>query len=207
MEDYVEIHTVVFDLGNVLLEYLPKKWLRRRHGEEMAGKLEHIIFRSVEWVLLDKGEMDVCSAVASMCKKHPAYEKAIRDEMARYTDMFVPITQTVALLRTLSEKNVRLYYLSDFHREAFKLVQSRNAFFQYFDGGLISATCNLLKPDLRIYQTLEKMVGIEGAHTLFLDDIKENVEGAKRAGWHGLTFCDAQDVKKQWNRDKWGEFI
>jgi putative hydrolase of the HAD superfamily len=49
---------------------------------------------------------------------------------------------------------------------------------------LASHRLGLHKPDPMIYRRLELQLGYRGAEIIFFDDKRENVDGARAAGWH-----------------------
>ena len=53
---------------------------------------------------------------------------------------------------------------------------------------MISADVHLIKPDIRIYQTFLKEYGLDPGECLFIDDRKNNVEGAETVGMKGMIF-------------------
>ncbi len=54
----------------------------------------------------------------------------------------------------------------------------------FFDQAFVSQEMHLLKPSREIFQAVIDRTGIVPADTLFIDDIKENCEGAERLGIH-----------------------
>ncbi|MCF7832231.1 MAG: HAD-IA family hydrolase [Candidatus Marinimicrobia bacterium] len=48
----------------------------------------------------------------------------------------------------------------------------------------VSHAQGYIKPDPRSYQCLVELFNIEPAESLFVDDLKENIDGAKKAGWN-----------------------
>lgn len=58
----------------------------------------------------------------------------------------------------------------------------------------------LHKPDSRIYDELSKRLGIPGKRILFFDDLSENVEAAKRSGWHSIQIDPFADPAQQIER-------
>ena len=58
-----------------------------------------------------------------------------------------------------------------------------------FDGVVVSAFVHLMKPDPRIFSLLADTYGLACDECLFVDDVAVNVEGARRAGMHGLVYA------------------
>jgi 2-haloacid dehalogenase len=55
---------------------------------------------------------------------------------------------------------------------------------------LLSGEVRLLKPDPRIFQLLLDNHAVDPAHTVYIDDLKPNVEAAIALGMHGILFTD-----------------
>ena len=71
--------------------------------------------------------------------------------------------------------------------------------FDFFDGIVVSADLHMVKPDIRIYQSLLEKFHLLSEECLFIDDLEENVEGAKQAGMSGEIFRgDFDRIKKQY---------
>ena len=60
--------------------------------------------------------------------------------------------------------------------------------FKYFDDFYLSARHQLVKPGLKIYQHFLSEFGLKADECIFIDDILENVEGAKKAGIEAYCF-------------------
>ena len=61
-------------------------------------------------------------------------------------------------------------------------MQEHNVFFEDFDGQVISYECKLRKPQPEIYQLIIEKYRLDPAHSVFIDDMAVNIEGAKAAG-------------------------
>jgi putative hydrolase of the HAD superfamily len=59
--------------------------------------------------------------------------------------------------------------------------------FSLFDRIFNSAYLGERKPNEEIYKIIEKKIGYKGKDIFFIDDVKENCEGAEKLGWQ--TFC------------------
>ncbi len=71
-----------------------------------------------------------------------------------------------------------------------------------FDGAVVSADVGLLKPDPRIYQRLLTTFSLSAPETVFIDDLKANVDSAKAVGMEGLVFTAASSC--EWDLRKLG---
>lgn len=75
-----------------------------------------------------------------------------------------------------------LYVLSNFHLLAFMKVYKENAFFQYFDGIVISAQEKTIKPEAAIYRKLLMKYKLIPEISVFIDDSEENLKPQKSSG-------------------------
>jgi len=61
----------------------------------------------------------------------------------------------------------------------------------HFDSVTISAEEGVMKPDPRIFQAALARAGVQPHEAVFVDDVGENVEGARAVGMLGVHFRDA----------------
>jgi putative hydrolase of the HAD superfamily len=78
-----------------------------------------------------------------------------------------------------------------------RVLEERHDFLQWFDGGIFSGDVKCIKPDPLIYQLLQNRYALEPANTLFIDDLKSNVNVARALGWQGIHFESAQQLQAE----------
>jgi putative hydrolase of the HAD superfamily len=66
--------------------------------------------------------------------------------------------------------------------------------FDVFDRLILSHDVGHMKPDRRFYQACVAAAGVPAASCLFIDDLPENVEGARRAGLTGLRYVETPEL-------------
>jgi 2-haloacid dehalogenase len=54
----------------------------------------------------------------------------------------------------------------------------------------------VIKPDPAIFRLLLSRSGLEAGHTVFIDDVLKNVEGARRLGFHAIQFRSAPELRR-----------
>ncbi|NLC68295.1 MAG: HAD family phosphatase [Clostridiaceae bacterium] len=191
------IKNIVFDLGNVLINFKPEKYLERTlENKSLVNMLCKAIFNSPEWLELDRGSISLEEAINLMCEKNMGIAGYIRTCMKNYHNMFTPVSGTVKTLEILKRNGFRLYYLSNFHLKAFNYIFNEYEFFSLFDGGVVSSHVNLLKPQKEIYEMLISKYGLVAGETLFIDDTLENIISAGVLGFKTLHFKDVKDANK-----------
>lgn len=191
------IKNVIFDIGNVLLEFKPLDYLKRTFNDDNLEKfLYKEVFQCKEWLHLDRGILTQDEVIKVISLRNPMQEVHIKKCMDNWIDILSPIEGTVKILNELNEKGYKLYLLSNFHSLAFETVYSRYDFFKYFDGGIISYKENLLKPESEIYTKLLDTYNLNAEECLFIDDTLVNIEAARRLGINTVHFESCEMLGK-----------
>jgi putative hydrolase of the HAD superfamily len=181
------IKNVIFDLGNVLISFVPSEYLKKKnYPSNIRNTIINDIFRSEEWKKLDNGDITVPEAIDSIALKSALNREEIALVFNFRTDIMFPLDDNVRLLPELKKHGFRLFYLSNFPLDSFEEVKNDYYFFRYFDGGIISAEVKLSKPDIRIYRNLLNKYDLKPEESVYIDDIEENVVAAKKTGMQVL---------------------
>lgn len=189
------IKNIIFDLGNVLISFHPKKFIEENVAEKDREDFYKIVFGGKAWQELDRGVLEYSDAVKEFCKELPQCSEAIKTLFQRnITDCLSPINENVEIMKSLKGK-YNLYILSNFHYPAFDYIFENWDFFKYFDGKIVSGHCKLLKPEREIYQLLIDTYSLNPEECLFIDDVSENIEGAKSCGIHGVQLTSPKLLK------------
>ena len=177
---------IIFDIGNVLLEFKPFDYLLKLYDEKTMGDLMTIIFSSDEWIELDLWTMTIEQVKQVFCKRNPHYVNEINYVLDHWSDMLTPIHRNTQLISKLKEKGYYLYLLSNFHESAFEEVYEKYDFFREFDGKIISAYEHVIKPDEKIYHLLLNKYNLKADECLFIDDMAGNIYAANELGIHTI---------------------
>lgn len=192
------IKYIIFDIGNVLLEFSPLDYLKKLFLEEdISAELHEQIFKSPEWLLLDRGTITQEKTVELLSLRHPHNADKIRASFDGWMEILTPKLDSVEIVKKLHASNYKLLLLSNFHKDAFEFIIDKYDFFKLFQGGIISYNEKLLKPEPEIYKTLLNKYNINEKEALFIDDTLENTEGAKKVGINAIVFKDSQQLKKE----------
>ncbi|MEX0337426.1 MAG: HAD family hydrolase [Arenibacterium sp.] len=179
---------VVFDIGNVLIEWEPAKLYDPEIGPERRAQL----FREVP---LDEMNLNVDrgapfrETIYATADAHPGWQDEIRMWHDRWIEMASPaIDRSVRLLRALRARGVPVFALSNFGVDSFDLAARHYPFLREFDRSYISGHMKVIKPDAAIYQQAEDDCGIAPSGLLFTDDRPDNIEAAAARGWQTHLF-------------------
>jgi len=189
------IKNIIFDLGNVLISFKPSEYFdKNNYPLSIKATILSDIFGSKEWLMLDNGEITTPEAIDAIATKSSLSKKEIAHIFNLRSDLMFPLDSNVRLLPELKKRGFRLYYLSNFPLDIFEEVSTEYYFFKYFDGGLISAEAKFSKPDIGIYNILNKKYSLVPKECLFIDDIEVNVRAAQALGMKGIITYGSLEI-------------
>lgn len=177
------IQAVVFDIGNVLIEWHPERF----YDAEIGRAAREAMFSAVDLHAMndavDRGG-PFRDSVYALADRHPDWAGAIRLWHDRWSDIAAPeIPHSVRLLRALKARGVPVFALTNFGVETFALAAGPYPFLAEFDRAFVSGAMRIAKPDAEIYAAVEVETGVPPAALLFTDDRAENIAAAERRGW------------------------
>jgi len=182
------IKNIIFDLGNVLISFLPSEYLKKlNYPQNIRNTILNDIFHSDEWKMLDNGDITIPEAIDKISMKSPLKREEIALVFNFRTDIMFPLDDNVRLLPALKKHGFSLYYLSNFPLDIFEEIKNDYFFFRYFHGGIISSEVKLSKPDIRIFNYILNEYSLNPEESLYIDDMEENVKAAESTGMHGFV--------------------
>ena len=169
---------IIFDLGNVLLDFNPRDYLKNKISDDKLEDVFKAVFTSEEWIMLDRGTITEKEAINNIISRNSTYIKEINLAFESWYDILKPIEESINILMSLKKNGYKIYYLSNFHQLAFAEVTKKNSFFELFDGGVVSYEEKLIKPEEDIYKLVLDRYKLNPSETIFIDDTKVNVDAA-----------------------------
>ena len=182
------VDAVIFDIGNVLIEWQPERFYDRVIGEDRRRAIFDTVDLHEMNDRVDRGEhfRDVIYETAD---QYPQIRDDIRMWHDNWIEMASPaIEHSVRLMRALQSKGVPVFALTNFGVESFAYAQTEYDFLNEFDRAYVSGHMKVIKPDADIYAQLEADCGIDPKHLLFTDDRLDNIEAAAARGWQTHLF-------------------
>lgn len=182
-EDKTPLDAVIFDLGNVLLDYNPRRFMAEMGiSPSHFDRLCEIFPSSEEWQQLDAGLISDDEFLTAALRKEPTLRREIQLYHKHWYDYFHAIPENVAAFYQLKEAGAKTYILSNFQETCFRKMLERNVFFDDIDGAVISYECRLRKPQPEIYDLIISRYQLDPAHSVFIDDMEVNIKAAREAG-------------------------
>ena len=184
------IRNMVFDIGNVLMDFRWKEYMRSLFGEDetLIQTINQGIWHNGCWAAMDKGEMDGAATLRSAVAFAPQYEKEIKLTLDSVAHAFHKFKYSIPWIQELKRMGLNVYYLSNY--SAFSVAANPDVlnFIPYMDGGVFSFEVKAVKPEPEIYRCLCEKFGLKPEECLFTDDVPANVKGAQACGFQGIVF-------------------
>ncbi|MCR5673221.1 MAG: HAD family phosphatase [Lachnospiraceae bacterium] len=186
------ITTVIFDMGNVLIEFRWRKLFAEMGltGERFERMANATVLDPV-WNEFDRGIWTDEMMLDAFIKNAPELEKEMRLLMGEYfPGLLRKYDYTDEWLDAIKAKGYRIFILSNFSRKAFTDCADELDYVKKADVPIISYMVNLIKPDPKIYEYMINTYGLDPKEAVFIDDSPANIEAAKKFGLNTILFTD-----------------
>jgi HAD superfamily hydrolase (TIGR01509 family) len=190
-------YNVVFDLGGVLLHWSPVEILQKCFPDEAKRTLvRREVFQHPDWLEMDRGTLLEHEAIPRFQQRTGCSHEELTMLMKATNDHLDVIPDTREILKELAEHQVPLYCLSNMPATKWDSLRARHAFFELFDGIVISGQIKLVKPDRAIFDHLAQQFGIDPKESIFIDDHLPNIESAANLGFKTHHFKDPAGCRR-----------
>lgn len=191
---------VVFDIGNVLVEWDPRILYRRLFGNaERADWFVTTICTA--WNHEQDRGRSWAEGVADLSARHPEWADAIAAYDTHWLETvggYIP--QSHAVFAALKARGRPVYGLSNISVDKFAVLAEAYPLMRAFDGVLRSGEVGLLKPEPAIYRVFLERFGLRADACVFIDDSPANVAAARAIGMAAIHFTPATDLAAELGR-------
>lgn len=182
------IKAVIFDIGNVLIEWQPERFYDAAIGEARRRAMFDTVDLHDMNERVDLGH-PFTETIYGTAEQYPEWREEIRMWHDRWIEMATPvIDHSVRLMKALQNRGVPVFSLTNFGVQSYDYAATHYPFLREFDRDFISGHMQVIKPDAKIYEMVEADSGLSGAALLFADDRQDNIDQAARRGWHTHLF-------------------
>ena len=193
-----EIDTVVFDIGNVLVDFAWEKFIEDKgFTGEIAERIGKASVLSDDWKEIDRGVLPIEEIIGNFVKNDPEIKEQIEKTFSDFNNICTKRDATIPWITALKTAGYKVLYLSNYSGQVLEGTKEAMAFREVTDGGILSYTEHMIKPDREIYDLLVERYNLTPSKTVFIDDTPVNVEAAKNYGWKGIVFKDYKQVKEE----------
>ncbi len=187
------IKNLIFDVGNVLIEY---RWnqmlLDYGLSKEEAAVAGPLFFEHETWKELDLGNMPVEDVIQLYEQQLPQYAGLIRWFLTHLELMPIPRPDVWEKVHALKEKGYKIYLLSNYNEDFFRVHTEGASFLQDIDGKVVSYEIHKIKPYPEIYEYLLDKYELKPEESVFFDDRPENTQTAEELGMKTYTITSKE---------------
>lgn len=178
---------IVFDLGKVLVDFDYTIAVSRIAGQSALSpvQVEQFFFNSPLLVDYESGRL-TRQGFFEQARLATGFRGTMEEFGGYFADIFTEIPPMIELHAKLRGNGLKTFIFSNTNDLAVEHIRRNFAFFQKFDGYIFSHEVGAMKPDAKIYKSLEELAGRRGAEIIYLDDRPENVAGGLARGWRAV---------------------
>lgn len=186
---------VVFDVGNVLLDWNPAYLYESLipNGEERNWFLTHVV--TPGWHSEQDRGRSCADGIADLSVRFPGSASLIADFYGRWLETIGgSIPGTVQLMADIIRAGVPVHAITNFSAELWPITVAAYPFLSDFGVAVVSGEVGYIKPDPRIFDVLLARTGMPAESMIFIDDRADNVAAANQLGFQGVQYTDPQTL-------------
>jgi HAD superfamily hydrolase (TIGR01509 family) len=175
---------IIFDLGKVLVEY---DWMRaaQRFAARCPWPAPILLARFLQGnplVEFEKGRLTP-EQFYDEAKRVTGFKGTYPEFCDYFSDIFSEMPEMIAAHARLRAAGFPTYIFSNTNILAIDCIRAQFPFFAHFDGYIYSYEHDSMKPEAKLYEVVEQMIGRRGVELLYLDDRAENIAAGAARGW------------------------
>jgi 2-haloacid dehalogenase len=183
---------VVFDIGNVLIEWQPERFYDSVIGADRRRAMFDAVDLHGMNDRVDSGE-NFRDTIYATAEATPDWRDEIRLWHDRWIEMAAPvIDHSLRLMKALQARGVPVFSLTNFGIQSYDHAATHYPFLREFDRDFIPGHLGMIKPAPSIYEAVEQGSGLPPEALLFTDDRADNIAAAAARGWQTHHFTGPQ---------------
>jgi len=196
------VEAVFFDLGRVIVDfdYLPaigKLFSSCRPGKiPDENALSDRLFHPLHGInrAFDTGKLTPEEFHDQLCQRF-SYTGSFDEFVALWNGIFISKPEVEEIIRALAGRT-RLFIISNTNPLHFAHIVRHYDILNTFEDAFLSYRIGACKPEREIFQAALDRTGVDASRAIFIDDMKNHVEAAKKLGFQGSHFISAKTLKE-----------
>jgi 2-haloacid dehalogenase len=194
------VEGVVWDFGNVLIDWSPHRAIAASVGEREAERFL-AAFDFAAWNHLCDAGLPWAEALDRLAHETPEWLPHGR----AYVDNFPlsltgPVPGTHELVRELHAAGIRQVGLTNWSRELYPVAPATYDVIGLLDDVVVSGVEGVAKPDAAAFAIAAARAGLPAERLAFVDDSARNIAAAHELGFAALAFTDATVLRAELRR-------
>ncbi|MGE5123109.1 MAG: HAD family hydrolase [Acidobacteriaceae bacterium] len=195
------IRAVLFDFGGVLVRMVddrPRLVLAAQLGVSLKH-LDDLVYISKSAQRASRGEIPVRLHWEAVGKALGIPSSRMPEFLQQYWSADDVNWEMLDYIKNL-RPDYKVGLISNAWEDLRQTMHTRWNIDGLFDEMVISAEVGLLKPDQRIFVLAVERIGVSPGQAVFIDDMLDNVEAARRTGLKAIQFVDTQQTLDDLNQ-------
>jgi len=191
----VSYEVVLFDLGRVVLDWVPQRPFEQvLPREEVPAFMKRVNFS--EWNRQADNGRTYPDIEAEWCARFPDDTEAIL-AYRRFNRLSIPgfVPGVWALVAELHQHSIKVGALSNWSADTFPAIRTRFAALERFDTLVVSGFEGVAKPDPAVFALACARNGVQPSQAVFIDDMESNVAAARASGLTAILFRNATQLR------------
>lgn len=180
---------IVFDLGNVLIPFDYSVMLEKldKIEKNLGKKFWNFYKNNYETHRkFERGDLEKSLFIKEMLTS--LENKIDEEKFCNYYSKVFTVNEDVASLLPMLKKKYKLVLLSNTNCIHQEFGWKDYDFLKHFDKLILSHEARAVKPEPEIYKAVEAYTGLPPEEHIFIDDIAEYAEAARKQGWDAIQF-------------------
>lgn len=190
------IKAIIFDYGNVLIEWNPRYVYQDYFPNDPDGMENFLVeVDFMGWNTHQDRGRTFREGVADLSATFPQHAHLIQAYHDNWKDSIgKSYTGTVEIMKQLKQMGYPLYGLSNWSAETFPHAREKYDFFELLDDMVISGEVGHVKPEPEIYHLMLEKIGKPTQECLFIDDSLPNIQQAQKMGFETIHFQSPEQL-------------
>lgn len=190
------IKGIIFDLGRVLVNVdINRGYFRYLRASSKTDQSLSQMMRDDLMAAYNTGRLTPEQFYVRLCQRFN-----IVDEFERFKVLWCSVfSEMPGMFELVSalKRNFRLGMLSDTDPLHWAHICQHFPIVRFFEKPTLSFQTGVLKPDPKAFLAAAKSLDLPPTDCLYIDDLADNVAGAKKVGMDAVQFVSVSDLKKQ----------
>ena len=189
---------VVFDLGNVLIDWAPYAAVAAGVGQVEADRFRVASdFDFMAWNHAQDSGRSWDDGEAEVARTHPHWIDHARAYRAHFpASLLGEVPGSVAIVRELHAAGVPMLGLTNWSVELYPHAPAQFDFLALLDDVVVSGVERVAKPDPRVFEITARRAGLPLDQLAFVDDRADNCAAAAALGMTAVLFTDADALRR-----------
>ncbi|MBO5293510.1 MAG: HAD family phosphatase [Lachnospiraceae bacterium] len=192
------IKTVIFDIGNVLVDYNWRGFFEQFDLEpEIFDRLSQASVLNEDWNEFDRGVLSTEEVLALFRENDPEIAEVIDRVFENARGLVTKRDYAIPWMKKLHAGGYQVLVLSNFSQKVLEDCSDAMDFLPYTDGGILSYREKVIKPMPEIYERLIAQNALVPEECVFLDDLQQNLDGAAAFGIQTILFTTKEQAEEE----------